>query len=61
MSKTLTTFVKEHRNKLHKYIDKTYNDTPKTDMELHLWVLRDNHLYDWARSEGVDLETNENN
>ena len=54
---TLTQFIKEHRQELDEAIDRALNGNHnlKNDNERRLWVLNDEGLYDWARSEGVRI------
>jgi len=52
---TLQTFIKENREELDKYIAKTHPNFPKNDEERRLWILNDEGLYLWARSEGVKI------
>jgi hypothetical protein len=51
MSKTLSQFIKEHRVE----IDTATKSPYKNDAERRLWVLNDEGLYRWARSEGVRI------
>lgn len=62
--KSMRQFIQEHRAELDAAINKaryrwdtrlpnnppTYNDN-----ERHMWILNDNALYNWARSEGVAI------
>lgn len=52
---TIQKFIKENRDELHKRIDRTCPDHPRNDNELRLWILNDEDLYRWARSEGVKI------
>ena len=51
-------FIRKHREELDKAIahrlNKPRNPIP-TDNERRLWVLNDEGLYNWARSEGVPI------
>ena len=46
---TLKQFIKIHRQE----IDEITQSSIKNDDERELWVLNDEGLYNWARSEGV--------
>jgi hypothetical protein len=50
-SKSLTDFIKEHREEIDKLTKSQY----KNDEERRLWILNDEGLYNWARSEGVRI------
>ena len=53
---TLRDFIKNNRNELDKLIAKALGmpENPlKNDNERRLWILNDEGLYGWARSEGV--------
>lgn len=55
---TLAEFIKEHRTELDEAIAKAigYPKNPyPNDSERRLWVLNDEGLYNWARSEGVRI------
>ena len=45
----LTQFIKLHRAEIDAITKSTY----KNDEERRLWVLNDESLYNWAKSEGV--------
>ena len=49
--KSLRQFIREHREEIDSYTRSSY----KNDRERELWVLNDESLYNWARSEGVDI------
>ena len=49
MRKTIREFIKEHRQE----IDEVTKSPYKNDEERRQWVLNDEGLYNWARSEGV--------
>jgi len=55
---TFTEFIRENRDQLDAYIAKSlghdHNPLP-FDHERRLWVLNDEGLYNWARSEGVRI------
>lgn len=56
--KSTRDFIAEHRAELDQAIaqrlGKPHNPYP-TDNERRLWLLNDEALYNWARSEGVNL------
>lgn len=49
--KSLREFIREHREELDSLIKSSH----KNDEERRLWILNDEGLYRWARSEGVDI------
>jgi hypothetical protein len=49
--KTLREFIREHRDE----IDKATKSHYRNDEERRQWVLNDESLYNWARSEGVAI------
>jgi len=58
MSKSVRTFVRENREELDKCIARALGreKNPRAnDDERRLWVLNDEGLYNWARSEGVNI------
>lgn len=58
MSKTMREFIREHRAEIDARINGNLSDpegTKRNDEERRQWVLNDEGLYLWARSEGVDL------
>jgi hypothetical protein len=52
---TLRQFIKEHRQELDDCIQRAAPGAPKNDDERRLWILNDEGLYHWARSEGVRI------
>jgi len=52
---TLKQFIKENRQELDKCIQRVCLGTAMTDKERRLWILNDEGLYNWARSEGVKI------
>ena len=54
---TMRDFIKENRAELDGCIHKTYGAAYqlKNDAERKLWILNDEGLYRWARSEGVRI------
>ena len=52
---TLTQFVRENREVLDKYIRSVVPNASRNDSERRQWVLNDERLYNWARSEGVKI------
>ena len=56
LTMTLRAFLREHRAELDAAIARAYpNIGPLNDVERRLWVLNDEGLYNWARSEGVHI------
>jgi trehalose-6-phosphate synthase len=56
--KSIRTFIKEHREELDAAIARALkmDKNPRAnDEERRLWVLNDEGLYNWARSEGVEI------
>ncbi len=55
--KSLATFIKEHRAELDEAISRALGSPSiiKNDRERRLWILNDEGLYNWARSEGVKI------
>jgi hypothetical protein len=49
--KPLTQFIREHRQEIDSYSKSRYHN----DEERRLWILNDEGLYNWARSEGVQV------
>ena len=52
---TLNQFIKENREELDECIQKACPGAPRSDSERRLWILNDEGLYNWARSEGVKV------
>ena len=52
---TLQEFIKQHRQELDEVIQNVAPGAPKSDNERRLWILNDEGLYNWARSEGVKV------
>ena len=54
---TLRAFIRVHRSELDSYISKKLNgcDFSHNDEERRLWILNDEGLYRWAKSEGVRI------
>lgn len=63
---TLKQFIKDNRQELDKRIAQAisnqahacsnpYGHRFHNDAERRLWILNDNSLYEWARSEGVKI------
>jgi hypothetical protein len=48
---TLEKFIREHRDE----IDAATKSPYKNDAERRLWIMNDEGLYRWARSEGVRI------
>jgi hypothetical protein len=49
--KSLKEFIEEHRTEIDEFTKSPY----KNDAERREWVLNDEGLYNWARSEGVNI------
>jgi hypothetical protein len=49
--KSLSAFIKEHRDEIDSITGSQY----KNDAERRQWVLNDEWLYNWAKSEGVNV------
>lgn len=55
---TLRQFIQEHRQELDQCIARALGrgDNPRAnDAERRLWIMNDEGLYHWARSEGVRI------
>ena len=55
---TLKEFIKENRQELDRCIARALNEENNpypNDTERRLWILNDEGLYNWARSEGVRI------
>ena len=50
---TMQEFIKQNRDELDMCIQQACPGANKNDTERRLWVLNDEGLYNWARSEGV--------
>ena len=50
-------FIRNNRKELDKIIRERLNDPDYSlnDHEREMWILNDEGLYNWARSEGVNL------
>jgi hypothetical protein len=59
MRKSLTDFIRENRAEIDACILRalrlTWQDQTLNDSEGRQWILNDEGLYNWARSEGVRL------
>lgn len=51
MKKTLRDFIKEHRKEIDERTQSPYHN----DEERRQWIYNDEGLYNWARSEGVQI------
>ena len=52
----MSDFIKENRQELKKCISNASGQTSGIDTsEIRLWILNDEGLYNWARSEGVRI------
>lgn len=52
---TLRSFIREHRTELDEAIQRVVPGARQNDEERRLWILNDEGLYNWARSEGVRI------
>lgn len=54
---TLRMFIAQHREEIDSHIEKVLKskDIRRNDEERRLWVLNDEGLYLWAKSEGVKI------
>jgi len=52
---TMAQFIKQHREQLDREIHQRVPNLKLTNEERRLWVLNDEGLYRWARSEGVKI------
>ena len=52
---TLRQFIKENRKELDEAIRRVCDNCTLNDNERRLWILNDEGLYNWARSEGVKV------
>ena len=53
--KSLREWIKENRKTIDKAILRVCPDCRLNDAERRLWILNDESLYLWARSEGVNV------
>lgn len=52
---TLKTFIKDNRAEIDAAIKRVCDNCRLNDQERRLWVLNDEGLYRWARSEGCRI------
>ena len=52
---TLKQFIAKYRKELNEHILNACPEAPLNDTERELWVLNDEGLYKWARSEGARI------
>lgn len=55
---TIKEFIRNNRSELDRCIGldpHAYDTQREADEEREQWILNDEGLYDWARSEGVDV------
>ena len=52
---TLREFIKQNRQELDTCIKRVVPNVRLNDEERRLWVLNDEGIYNWARSEGVKI------
>uniref|UniRef100_A0A6M3LNC9 Uncharacterized protein n=1 Tax=viral metagenome TaxID=1070528 RepID=A0A6M3LNC9_9ZZZZ len=55
MKKSLRNWIKENRQEIDKGILRVCDNVKLNDGERRLWILNDEGLYNWARSEGVNI------
>lgn len=51
-------FIKEYKSQLIEYINRKLSDDRTklvSNNEIEMWLLNDESLYNWARSEGVRI------
>lgn len=48
-------FIKEHKNELDECIRRVCPNCRLNNRERELWIMNDEGLYRWARSEGVRI------
>lgn len=53
--KSMRDFIRENRERLDSIIRRTNPDVTLDDRERSIWILNDEGLYNWARSEGVKI------
>ena len=53
MRKPMREFIREHRAELDECIKRVSPGVSLNDGERQQWILNDEGLYNWARSEGV--------
>ena len=57
-TKSIRDFIKENKVELQQTINKRLNkpeNEKQTNEDCRLWILNDEPLYNWARSEGVNI------
>lgn len=52
---TMTQFIKDNRQELDECIQRICPNCKRNDHERRLWILNDESLYQWAKSEGVKI------
>ena len=52
---TMAKFIRENRGEIDAAIKRVCDNCRLNDQERRLWVLNDEGLYRWARSEGVRI------
>ncbi len=53
--KSLKMWIKQNRVEIDEVIKSVYSNCRLNDAERELWVLNEEYLYKWARSENVDV------
>lgn len=51
---TLSQWIKENRQEIDEVLS-TAIDPPKNDLQRKQWIIEDDNLSNWARSEGVKI------
>jgi hypothetical protein len=52
---TLAEFIRENKTEIDRAIKSACNNCKLNNEERRLWILNDEGLYSWARSEGVRI------
>jgi len=52
---SLTQFIRENRTEIDRYIKSVCDNCRLNDNERRNWILNDEGLYNWARSNGVRI------
>ena len=52
---TLAEFIRENKPEIDQYIRSACNNCKLNNEERRLWILNDEGLYSWAKSEGVRI------
>ena len=54
--KSLRNWIKENRKEIDSCIERVVPGCRKNDNERRIWILNDEELYFWAKSEGVNVD-----